>query len=888
MSLLNETVVSRIKVVDIDLSQALASLEGLEGYSMVQVLVRVHGSPIGVVKVPVARGRCASSELRRAIFKQHSWGILRHLLDDWLAAPAERRALSLADLANVVQCPPACPLPPVTIAVCTRDRTASLRQCLDALMELDYPNLDILIVDNAPRTEETKHMVLGRSAKVRYVREPRPGLNWARNRAVLEATGEIIAFTDDDAVVDTRWVSSLAGVFAEDPAVMAVTGLVVPYELETEAQILFEKYGGFGRGFTRRWCRVDLEAGERVSYHGTGQFGTGANMAFRRIVFERIGYFDPALDVGTVTNGGGELDMFFRVLKEGYALVYEPAAIVRHRHRREYSQLRTQLTHNGTGLYSYFVRCAWAYPEERYAFLRFAAGWLLNWNIRRLLVSFLKPVRFPRDLILAELRGCLVGLLGKYRQARQASLRIAESYGTLIPPLQPRNLTRPTQDPRSSIATAVRTVDIGSPLRALADVTGYRSTRIYLTWGKRLLGTVDFENRHKPINASRLREAIADNLNLRLLRRDTSWDASSACGNLPAVPTWPYASDWPPDTGIGLPPEIPVSIVVSTYDRPEDLRNCLRYLKGQNTPRQVEIVVVDNHPSSGRTPLVASEFQDIVLVREERKGLAYARNKGITASAGDIIVTTDDDVSVPEDWLEKLIAPFVREHVMAVTGNILPLELETRAQQLFEAYGGLGRGFEPLEADGEWFESFRRSAVPTWTLGATANAAFRASIFCHPDIGLMDEALGPGMPSEVGEDTYLFYKILNAGYTIAYEPSAYVWHRHSREMADLRRKIYNYSKGHAAYNLATFLWDHDVRGLIRLIVELPYWYVTRLLGHLLGRNRYPLSLILPQVAGNLAGPWSLWRSRLRVRRQGRSEPYIPVSQRTKSTSLAAT
>ena len=66
----------------------------------------------------------------------------------------------------------------------------------------------------------------------------------ARNRAILEAKGEIIAYTDDDVVADPGWIKALATVFAEDPDVMAVTGLVVPFELETEAQVLFERDGG--------------------------------------------------------------------------------------------------------------------------------------------------------------------------------------------------------------------------------------------------------------------------------------------------------------------------------------------------------------------------------------------------------------------------------------------------------------------------------------------------------------------------------------------------------------------------------------------------------------------------------------------------------------------
>jgi O-antigen biosynthesis protein len=114
------------------------------------------------------------------------------------------------------------------------------------------------------------------------------------------------------------------------------------------------------------------------------------------------------------------------VLQEGYMLVYEPSAVVRHRHRREYAQLRTQITNNGVGLYAYLVRSALTYRDERWSFVRLGLWWLWRWNIRRLLISFVHPGRFPRDLILAELRGSLMGL-GRYPKARRTAATMAQS-----------------------------------------------------------------------------------------------------------------------------------------------------------------------------------------------------------------------------------------------------------------------------------------------------------------------------------------------------------------------------------------------------------------------------------------------------------------------------
>jgi len=306
--------------------------------------------------------------------------------------------------------------------------------------------------------------------------------------------------------------------------------------------------------------------------------------------------------------------------------------------------------------------------------------------------------------------------------------------------------------------------------------------------------------------------------------------------------------------------------VIATFDRPDDLRACLRSLICQTSTRPVEIIVVDNHPASGLTPGVVAEFPRARLVTEPRQGLSYARNAGIRAATGEIIVATDDDVVMPPDWLEKLLAPFARDDVMIVTGNVLPAELATRAQQLFEHYGGLGRGFVRVEAGGEWFGSWYREAVPTWQLGATANAAFRATIFTHPEIGMLDPALGAGSPTGCSEDTDLFYRVLAAGFTIVYEPAAYVWHHHRRDMRALRRQIYAYSKGHVAYHLITWKRYGDSRALFHLALTLPKWQLKKLLRWMRRSNDYPLSLIMTEIAGNLAGPWALWRARRRARR----------------------
>jgi GT2 family glycosyltransferase len=261
----------------------------------------------------------------------------------------------------------------------------------------------------------------------------------------------------------------------------------------------------------------------------------------------------------------------------------------------------------------------------------------------------------------------------------------------------------------------------------------------------------------------------------------------------------------------------------------------------------------------------------VKLISEQRKGLSYARNAGIRAATGSVVVATDDDVTMPRDWLERLVAPFVRPDVMVVTGNVLPAALETEAQLHFETYGGLGRGFKRFDVNGDWFESFHWNAAPTWELGATANAAFRTTLFSDPAVGLFDEALGAGMPTGCSEDSYLIYRALKAHHTLVYEPASRVWHQHRASMGALRRQIYNYSKGHVAYHLTTLVSDHDLRSLKRVLVDLPIWRIRQVWRRSTSGSTYPNSLVAIEILGNLVGPIALLRAWLRVWRWGRTE-----------------
>ena len=373
------------------------------------ILVRLRGRPVDFFLHPLKpNAHLTADSLNDLIGSRSGVQILRQAIEDelcgWESAPQNG-------------------IPPtVTVACCTRDRVDRLTECLASLAVACRnagPGVEILVVDNAPATGATRTLV-NAQVDVRYALEPRPGLDFARNRALSAANGEIVAFVDDDLVVDPQWLAELRRAFVEHPDAGCVTGQVLPYEVQSTAQLRFELRGGFRRESRVRRYQGPTEPGNPYFPFSAGIFGAGCNMAFRRSTLEAIGGFDDALDTGPPLPGGGDLDAFFRVVRAGFPLVYEPRAIVRHKHRQEHAELRRQYYTWGAGFLAFLGKC-WARHEDRPAVVRMVMWWL-GYEIRLLVKGALGREGMTLDLSAAELLGGVVGLGGEYgRSSRRVA-----------------------------------------------------------------------------------------------------------------------------------------------------------------------------------------------------------------------------------------------------------------------------------------------------------------------------------------------------------------------------------------------------------------------------------------------------------------------------------
>jgi GT2 family glycosyltransferase len=323
------------------------------------LLIRLHGEPLGVVHIERDLSSVAAEELAAEIWRLTGPEIRRHC-ERYRCADVPKNSVDLLgdSLLPAERCA-GDELPEIVASVAVILSTigqepAQLERCIRSLLTQRRAEFEIVVVDNRPTMEKTRHTV-GRLAaddpRVRYVAEPRAGLSVARNRGLSETDAELVAFTDDDVVADPHWLEWLLAPFNE-PGVAVACGMVLPLELQTEAQKRFEQYLGFSRGVQRH--SYDRHTGQIAGlplYPFLADiFGSGNSMAFRRADLIASGGFDPALGAGSPARAGEETDAFSTAILRGGRIVYEPRALCWHEHRKDGDALRDQIFGYGAGV----------------------------------------------------------------------------------------------------------------------------------------------------------------------------------------------------------------------------------------------------------------------------------------------------------------------------------------------------------------------------------------------------------------------------------------------------------------------------------------------------------------------------------------------------------
>lgn len=346
-------------MMEVELTRPMpaVSYDGRRGQAW--VLARLHGEPVGSCAIRLAAG-LDPDQFGALIWPELREPVGRRFVAAGLAPPATLTGQGLT--ADPSAWPYLCrrreilaTAPFISVVICTRGRPAQLADCLRALGRQEYPRFDVVVVDNLPAGPSAAEVkALAEGWRHSYVTEPRGGLSWARNAGIAAASGDIIAFLDDDEKPDAHWLAGLAAGFARGDGIGCVTGPILPARIDTPAQAWFEWSGGHGngRGFSPAVFSAD---GPQSPLFPLPPFGAGGNMAFRREALARIGGFDVAMGAGTPARASEDTLALTHVLLAGYRIAYEPAALVRHDHHADIESLGRQMRGYAVGTGAYYT-----------------------------------------------------------------------------------------------------------------------------------------------------------------------------------------------------------------------------------------------------------------------------------------------------------------------------------------------------------------------------------------------------------------------------------------------------------------------------------------------------------------------------------------------------
>ena len=290
------------------------------------------------------------------------------------------------------------------------------------------------------------------------------------------------------------------------------------------------------------------------------------------------------------------------------------------------------------------------------------------------------------------------------------------------------------------------------------------------------------------------------------------------------------------------------SIVVPTYNRPQELANCLETLTQLAYPSdRYEIIIVDDGSSTPMTAVV-KDFQQqalpqLTLIVQENTGPGAARNRGVEAAKGDYIAFTDDDCMPTADWLSQF-ADALTHHPQAMVGgrtlNALPTNLYSSASQALIDY---------LYS---YYDSSNQSAANQGTFFASNNIAMLRSRFLS--IGGFDLSF----PLAAAEDRNLCDCWGQAGYPMVYVPTATIRHAHSLTLKSFWRQHFGYGRGAFCF--------HKIRArrTEKAIKVEPLKFYTELLAYPLRQEelKAPFRIsglfFLSQVATTTGFFWERW------------------------------
>ena len=733
--------------------------------------------------------------------------------------------------------------------------------------------------------------------RVVRVRSHETGRSRALNAGWPLARGEWVAIIDDDCEPEPDWLAWLDAEARRAGPRDVVAGRVMPGPIPP------------GKAFPPATLMDPLPA----EYAGRiDRDLVHPNIALPRGVFEEIGPFDPRLGVGTPLPGGEDNDFGYRLLRASWRILYRPAPTVVHRAWRSEEERATLKRSYGIGQGAFYAKhlaaadtfIGYRFARDVLRTARAAAGAAVRGRGResRGHLAFLRGLfggAWKMSVLMARY-GRTPGNEPALPRAIEDRARVGGA-AVAVESVGAGAGGRMVEMELAGGKAATRSVM--SPALG-EDALAY----VLFRWKGRPVGRLLIERGREP-SPSALRsaafEASAAGILVAEIERSgrdagavagAAGDVSAAPATVPASApaigpvsapaTGPAPAPGSPadalrlaalldlDAPIGrvarttagqsaegdraaaaprssaIPAASEISVVIATRDRPGDLAACLAALRALEPPPG-EIVVADSASRDATAVASVVRGAGARLVRLEKPGLSRARNAGAAAASGSVLAFLDDDCRVDPGYLDDLRAGFSDDGVWAVTGLLLPLDIDTEAQRLFLRYSHMDlRGFLPRRFDRAARPS-RHWPIDAWRMGSGGNLAVRASRFAQ--LGGFRAALGLGTPARGGEDLFLLWSVVHGGGAVVYRPGAMARHRHHRSMDALHRLLFGYGAGHAAYLRAARRAGATPRTVRFYRMSFYADRTVRIARSLLGRWPVPASLVLRELRGSLAG-----------------------------------
>lgn len=209
-------------------------------------------------------------------------------------------------------------MPDISVLLCTRNRGDRIRDAIDSILENSYTNFELIVLDQSLDDKTKEVLEKYHDSRIRYIRSHTVGLSKSRNIAINKCLTEIIAFTDDDCIVDREWLASIMLEYKNDSSLMGIFGRVLPY----------------GKGGALMVCHCTIDSMDRNNVEKPvipyKVLGHGNNMSFKKNVFRKAGLYIESLGAGTWMRAGEDTDLIYRALRKRMKILYSPEPLVYH------------------------------------------------------------------------------------------------------------------------------------------------------------------------------------------------------------------------------------------------------------------------------------------------------------------------------------------------------------------------------------------------------------------------------------------------------------------------------------------------------------------------------------------------------------------------------